>query len=116
MALHWNWDCKIGELLIRQGEQEFIINVYQGNALAIFIYEFKDEKGVEKYQVQQFFCDKEHFRNCAREFNYAEDWVKLTLWKVPKDFWVLLKDLVKRDVVIEIRGGKKEDKIYETVN
>ena len=106
MALRWDWDKKIGQLDIRQDGREFKINVYKGNALAIFINEWKDEKGVERYSMYNFFCDKEHFRNCAREFNYAEDWVKLTLWKVPKDFWVLLKDLVKRDVVIEIRGGK----------
>ena len=40
MALHWNWDEKIGELLIRQDEKEFTISIYKGNALAIFIHEY----------------------------------------------------------------------------
>ena len=106
MALNWNWDNKIGELLIRQGDKDFSINVYQGNALAIFLHEFTNDEGKEAYTMYNFFCDKEHFRNCAKNYNYAEEWVKLTLWKVPNDMWVLLKDLAKRNVAIEIRGNK----------
>lgn len=104
MALRWDWNNKIGELLIKQNEKEFNISVYKGNALAIFIYEFVNEKGIEQYQMHQFFCDKEHFKNCSKDYNYAEDWVKLTLWNVPSDMWVILKDLVKRGVTIEIRS------------
>lgn len=106
MALRWNWDNKIGELLIRQGDKDFTINVYQGNALAIFLHEYVNDEGKEVYSMYNFFCDKEHFRNCAKDYNYAEEWVKLTLWKVPNDMWVLLKDLAKRNVTIEIRGNK----------
>ena len=107
MALHWNWNAKIGGLLIRQGERDFTINVYKGNALAIFIHEYTNDKGQESYSMYNFFCDKEHFRNCAKSYNYAEEWVKLTLWEVPNDMWTLLKDLAKRNVTIEIRS--KED-------
>ena len=106
MALRWDWNNKIGELLIRQGDKDFTINVYQGNALAIFLHEFTNDEGKEAYTMYNFFCDKEHFRNCAKSYNYAEEWVKLTLWKVPNDMWVLLKDLAKRNVTIEIRGNK----------
>ena len=109
MALNWNWDNKIGELLIRQGEKEFTINIYQGNALAIFIHEYVNNEGKEVYSMYNFFCDKEHFKNCTKDktWNYAEEWVKVTLWDVPSDFWVILKDLQKRGVDIEIRGAKK---------
>ena len=107
MTLNWNWNAKIGELLIRQGEKDFTINVYKGNALAIFISEYKNDKGQDCYSMYNFFCDKEHFRNCAKSYNYAEEWVKLTLWEVPNDMWTLVKDLAKRNVTIEIRS--KED-------
>ena len=107
MALRWDWKHKIGELVIKQNEIEFNISIYKGNALAIFIYEWKDEDNTEKYQIMQFFCDKEHFKNCAKDFNYAEDWVKITLWEVPNDFWIILKDLVKRGVTIEIRSKEQ---------
>ena len=107
MALRWDWKHKIGELLIKQGEKEFTINVYQGNALAIFISEWTNSEGVEQYSMYNFFCDKEHFRNCTKDktWNYAEEWIKLTLWEVPSDMWVLLKDLAKRGVNIEIRSN-----------
>jgi hypothetical protein len=112
MALHWDWNNKIGELLINQNGKEFTINIYKGNALAIFIHEFTDKEGVERYNMYNFFCDKEHFKNCTsdKSWNYAEEWVKLTLWKVPNDFWIILKDLVKRGVNIEIRGKDNDDK------
>ena len=114
MALRWNWDKKIGQLDIRQDEREFKIDVYKGNALAIFINEWKDEKGVERYSMYNFFCDKEHFKNCTKDktWNYASEWIKLTLWEVPNDFWVILKDLAKRGVTIEIRSkdnGRNEN-------
>lgn len=102
MAITWDWNDKIGELQIKQEEKEFTINVYKGNALAIFIHEFTNSEGVEQYSLYNFFCDKEHFRRCAKEFNYAEEWVKLTLWEVPNDFWVILKDLFKRGVEIHL--------------
>ena len=36
MALNWNWDSKIGELLIRQGEKEFM--KYTDKDLFEFVY------------------------------------------------------------------------------
>ena len=59
--------------------------------------------------MYSFFCDKEHFRRCAKEFNYAEEWIKLTLWEVPNDFWIILKDLIKRGVEINLTAkGEKQ--------
>ena len=109
MAIIWNWDSKIGELLIRQDEKEYTISIYKGNALAIFIYEYTDSNGKEVYSTYNFFCNKKHFENCTKDktWNYAEEWVKITLWNVPNDFWVILKDLAKRGVNIEIRGAKE---------
>ena len=108
MALNWDWNKKIGELLIKQNEKEFTISIYQGNALAIFLHEYVNDEGKEVYSMYQFFCDKDHFNRCTKDktWNYAEDWVKVTLWNVPSDLWVILKDLQKRGVNIEIRGTK----------
>ena len=68
MALTWDWKDKIGELLIQQGEKQFTISIYKGNALAIFLDEYKNEKGQDVYSMYNFFCDKEHFKNCTKEF------------------------------------------------
>ena len=109
MAITWDWNNKIGELQIKQEKKEFTISVYKGNALAIFIHEFTNSEGVEQYNMYSFFCDKEHFRRCAKEFNYAEEWIKLTLWEVPNDFWIILKDLIKRGVEINLTAkGEKQ--------
>lgn len=104
MALNWNWNNKIGELEIESYGKKHVINIYKGNALAIFINEWTSDDGVEKYTMYNFFCDKEHFKNCAKDktWNYAEDWRKIRMFEVPSDFWVILKDLVKRGVQVEI--------------
>ena len=110
MALTWDWNNKIGELLIKQRDREFTMSVYEGNALAIFLHEFTDDDGVEKYNMYQFFCDKEHFKNCvnAKDWNYAEEWVRLTLTRIPRsDLWLLIKDLAKRGVEVVIRAEVK---------
>ena len=110
MALRWDWDKKIGELIIQQDEKQFTISIYQGNALAIFIHEYKNNEDKEVYSMYNFFCDKEHFKNCTKDktWNYASEWVKITLWDVPSDFWIILKDLAKRGVNIEIRSKKND--------
>ena len=110
MALKWDWNKKIGELIIKQDENQFTISIYQGNALAIFIHEYKNNEGKEVYSMYNFFCDKEHLKNCANDktWNYAAEWVKVTLWELPSGFWPLLKDLHKRGVKIEIIN-KNED-------
>ena len=37
MALNWNWKEKCGEAVIQQGEKEWTISLYQGNAFLIVI-------------------------------------------------------------------------------
>ena len=103
MALRWEWNDCIGELEIK--EQKYPIRIYQGNAYAIFLNEQK-----KTWTMHLFFADKKHFDNCRKdkEWNYAEGWMKITLWKVPSDLWTLLKDLHKRGVNIEIRSNKND--------
>lgn len=38
MALQWNWKDKMGKLTIRQKGKKFNVNIYSGNALAVFVY------------------------------------------------------------------------------
>ena len=109
MALRWQWEECIGELEI-ENQNKARIKVYQGNALLIFLNEWTSEKGEERWSMYNFFADKSHFDNCRKdkEYNYAQGWLKLTLWKVPADVWHVLKDLHKRGVKIEIRSKENE--------
>lgn len=109
MALRWDWNACIGELEIEH-QNKAKIKIYQGNALAIFLNEWENENGGESWSMYNFFADKHHFDNWRKdkESNYAKGWKKITLWKVPSDFWQILKDLQKRGVHIEILTKKPQ--------
>ena len=62
--LRWNFDDKIGEAVIRQGDREYTMNLYDGNAFLIFVDEYKDVEGKEMYSVWLFFADEEHAKSC----------------------------------------------------
>ena len=109
MALRWQWEECIGELEI-ENQRKARIKIYQGNALLIFLNEWTNKDGENVWSMYNFFADKAHFDNCRKdkEYNYAQGWKKITLWKVPSDVWHVLKDLTKRNVTIVIRS-KKDD-------
>ena len=41
MALQWKWSDKMGKMTIKQKERTYDVNIYAGNALAIFLSEFE---------------------------------------------------------------------------
>ena len=42
MALQWNWKDKMGKLTIIRKMKKYDINIYSGNFLAVFVYEYTD--------------------------------------------------------------------------
>lgn len=72
MSLNWNWDSKIGEMIIEQcrgvGDEivskEYTLSLYEGNAFLIMLYEYKNEEGEEVYDMFSFFVDKPHAKRC----------------------------------------------------
>lgn len=110
MALQWQWKEQIGELDIMQGDKKFTLTVYTGNAMLILLHE--NEKSWTMYN---FFADRTHFKNCKndKEWNYAEEWRELRLWKKPTpDQWLLIEDLAKRNVNVRF-VRKPERKEFE---
>ena len=113
MALHWNWDLKVGYLCISQqinGEERlFNISIYKGNALAIFLYEYDDD-GVEKYTLWNFFADKDHFRNCLKDksWDWAKDVTSAVFYgdSIHRDMWLVIKDLASKGKTIRIEPKK----------
>lgn len=63
MSPKWKWTDKMGKLTIRQKEREYEIDIYDGNVLAIFIYEYENEKGENDYILFNFFADKKYCDN-----------------------------------------------------
>ena len=105
MAIQWQWENKIGELDIQQGNKKFTMSVYTGNATIIFLYETKDT-----WQMYTFFADKHHLMNCIKdkEYDFASEWRELRLWHKPTpDQWKLIEYLAKRDV--NVRFVRKPD-------
>jgi hypothetical protein len=67
MALIWNWEEKIGEIVTEQsidGEvRYFTKKLYEGNAFLICINEWT-ENGEGMYSLNWFFLDERHAKNC----------------------------------------------------
>lgn len=67
MALHWDFKEKVGEAYFiadyGNGWEEYKVNIYNGNALMILVYEY-EEDGVQKYSLNSFFADEQHLKNC----------------------------------------------------
>lgn len=95
MSLNWNWSDKVGtlEAMTRVYDGEKLVekphtfNVYQGNAMLIFIDEYEQD-GRKMYSLYNFFADEQHFKNCLglnkkqgyTENHLADDgWIKLRI-------------------------------------
>lgn len=65
MALTWNWDSKMGEVIIHDEIQnkDFVKNLYEGNAFLIFMNEWK-EGDSDLYSLYSFFADEKHAKRC----------------------------------------------------
>lgn len=101
MALYWDWKEKVGEAVIQQGENVFKVNLYEGNAFLIFIYEWHDDgEGIDKYQLWSFFADEQHAKNCFglnKKNNYGgifDDDNKLVKVRINKTKYRYTKKLV----------------------
>lgn len=73
MSLQWDFKNKIGYVNTEEN------TLYHGNALMIMLFETEKE-----YQLQAFFCDKEHAKRCLKD-NMFEDGYTFHLYKDSKD-------------------------------
>ena len=103
MALQWKWTDKMGKLTIKRKGKKYNIDIFTGNMLAVFIYEYKDSDGKEMYALYDFFSDKKHIKNIIsnRKNLINDDVVKieLNLWYKPAE--ELLPYLVKSGYKVE---------------
>lgn len=96
MALQWNWNEKMGKITIKQKETTFDVNIYNGNALAIFISEFEQD-GEDRYILYNFFVDKKHCDNIVKNGKqlFTDEVVSIELNLFYKSAQTLLNILVK---------------------
>ena len=81
--LEWNWDEKCGEAVfvetLRGVEAKHTYNLYTGNAYMLFINEWTEPDGTERYEVCSFWLDKDHMKNCLASTRRADTLVTSTL-------------------------------------
>ena len=122
MSLNWRWNEKCGWAVFQQGEKEFYVNLYKGNAFLIFLYEY-EENGEAMYQLYSFWADKQHMKNCLglnQKGGYGgnmfdEGGCKLKKIRINKAKYPYTKDLVQTlvqafdDLTIEIFKEEEEE-------
>jgi hypothetical protein len=60
MPITWDFKNKVGEAFYEyENGEQMQVNLYQGNALLIFVQEFTED-GVDKYRLDMFFNDLDH--------------------------------------------------------
>lgn len=96
MALQWNWTDKMGKMTIKQKEKTFNLNIYAGNALAVFISEY-EHNGEERYVLYNFFADKKHCDNIIKSSKrlFSDEIVSIELNLCYKNAQKLLDIFVK---------------------
>ena len=97
MALQWNWKDKMGKLTIRRKMKKHCINIYSGNFLAVFVYEYTDG-GKEMYSLYDFFSDKKHCDNIIKNHKrlfFDDEVVSIELNLFYRSAQTLLKILVE---------------------
>lgn len=91
MALNWLWSEKCGEATLKQGDKEFALSLYTGNAFLIMLNEYEQD-GEEMYSMFSFWVDEQHMKNMLglnkkggyTENHYAEGWSHLTKFRLSK--------------------------------
>ena len=98
----------MGKLTIRQKGKKCNVNIYSGNALAIFICEYK-QNDEERYVLYNFFADKKHCDNIIKNHKrlfFDDEVVSIELNLFYKSAQTLLKILVENGY--EVRCYYKE--------
>jgi hypothetical protein len=84
MSLRVDFKAKMGEVMLKQNDNLFAIDICQANATCAFIYKYKNEEGEVEHILQGFFADKQHINNLIKrktELFYGKILsVKLNMW------------------------------------
>ena len=74
----------MGEVMLKQNDNLFAIDICQANATCAFIYKHKDLHGEVEHILQGFFADKQHINNLIKkktELFYGKILsIKLNMW------------------------------------
>lgn len=99
----------MGKMTIKQKEKTFDVNIYAGNALAIFICEFKIDDE-DRYILYHFFADKKHCGNIIKGGKrlFTDEIVSIELNLYYKSAQTLLNILAKNGYEVRCYYKKPE--------
>ena len=114
MSINWNWKDNIGVLKVKkifytndkEEFKEFYIQIYEGNADLIFIYEY-EENGQNFYSLNTFFCDLPHLKRCIEEGMTFDGWQHITFFKWTRQIEQFAKVFYKLDIGISFVHTEK---------
>ena len=110
MSVNWDWKEKMGTIEWTEYGQSYIVNVYKGNCLCVFTYNYIDN-GKKVYDFCGFMHDIEHLKKCiglAKDYEgkydniYKDIWVKWKLNTYYKDSLTIAKWLTKAGFTVEL--------------
>ena len=98
MAINWNWKDKMGTVEVPATNGKMLtLNIYHANCFCIMCNEWKNEEGIENYQVSSFIIDNDHLKNMIKDNAYA-DWKNWRLNGFFQDSWKIAKQLCKAKI------------------
>lgn len=84
MSLNVDFKAKMGEVMLKQNDNLYAIDICQANATCAFISHHTDEHGDKWNTLQGFLSDKQHVKNLIKdkcELFYGKILsVKLNMW------------------------------------
>lgn len=110
MSVNWLWKNKIGTIRWTEGGKTFNVNVYQGNCLCVFTYNYVSN-GRKVYDFCGFMNDEQHLKRCiglAKDYDgslkniYEGIWGKWKLNTYYKESLTLAKWLTKAGFIVEL--------------
>ena len=110
MSVNWDWKDKMGTIEWTENGQNFIVNVYRGNCLCVFTYNY-EEDGRKLYDFCGFMNDAEHLKRCigiAKDYDgtlhniYKDIWLKWRLNTYYKEAFTLARWLTKAGFTVEL--------------
>lgn len=72
MAIQYN-ENTMGIITIDQQGQEFVLQIRQGNCLAVIIHSNKEQDGTFTHTLMQFFADEEHLKRMCKAVDDGEE-------------------------------------------
>ena len=72
MAIQYNGNT-MGIITIDQNGQEFVLQIRQGNCLAVIIHSNKEQDGTFTHTLMQFFADEEHLKRMCKAVDKGEE-------------------------------------------